>query len=287
MNYHLRDAPVDEEHDMIVNKEAMLRWIPTYMRSPLAFFDVFLRGQGEPSSIPRVRWFLGHEDWHVATEWPPSEAHEQYLFLSMPDRAALGVEGGSLTEKPDSQAGQAFWTHNPHDLVPSTWNVIWSFLLDYPDEAEVEGRDDVLTFTGEPLFGTARPSRSRFRPVVTVASSGPSMHLFVKLCDVGPDGGAHMVLRGQRLIQRDEFGIPIEISLGHTGYRVQAGHRLRLHISSSDFPHYLWHPGTDENPWFASDGVANEQSLATGGPNPSCLRITALGRCEVEPDQVE
>ncbi len=103
------------------------------------------------------------------------------------------------------------------------------------------------------------------------------MHVFAKLCDVDPDGATHMLVRGQRLVRASEFGQPIEITMSHTGYRLQPGHRLRLHVASSDFPLYLWHPGTDENPWFATDGKANQQTLATGGETPSCVSLTILG----------
>ena len=56
-----------------------------------------------------------------------------------------------------------------------------------------------------------------------------------------------------------------EVYLGHTGYRVLPGHRLRLHVASSDFPVFLPHPGTAENPWDATETQTNRQTLAIGG----------------------
>ena len=69
----------------------------------------------------------------------------------------------------------------------------------------------------------------------------------------------------------------MEISLGHTGYRLQPRHRLRVHLACSNYPPYIWHPRTDENPWHATRGQCNEQTLMTGRSAPSHLTITVLG----------
>jgi uncharacterized protein len=90
---------------------------------------------------------------------------------------------------------------------------------------------------------------------------------------VFPDGSARMLQRGQSLAQRTDRGHPTRVELGHLGYRVQAGHRLRLQIASSDYPLYLWHPGTDENPWTATSTTPNEQRLRTGGSEGSFLSL--------------
>ena len=55
------------------------------------------------------------------------------------------------------------------------------------------------------------------------------MYLHVKLVDVSPDGRAHSLLYGQDVVDRPGAGTAAEVYLGHTGYRVMPGHRLRLH----------------------------------------------------------
>jgi predicted acyl esterase len=64
--------------------------------------------------------------------------------------------------------------------------------------------------------------------------------------------------------------------MGHAGHRVRAGCRLRLSIASSDYPLYLWHPGTSENPWYATKTDRNKQTLITGGSAPSSLTLTVV-----------
>ena len=70
----------------------------------------------------------------------------------------------------------------------------------------------------------------------------------------------------------------IEASLRMPTRMVRAGRvRLRLHLAASDYPRYLWHPVTGENPWQTTQGQRDEQTPVTGGPAPSHLPITVLG----------
>jgi predicted acyl esterase len=85
-----------------------------------------------------------------------------------------------------------------------------------------------------------------------------------------------MLLRGQTSLATPGDAQTAEIYLGHTGYRVQAGHRLRLQISSSDFPLYVVHPGTEQNAWFATVTKTNQQAISTGGSDASYLSLTVL-----------
>jgi putative CocE/NonD family hydrolase len=112
---------------------------------------------------------------------------------------------------------------------------------------------------------------------LSLQTTGPSMQIHIKLCDVGPDGSAHMLTRGQALARSPDPGHPVTVDLGHTGYRLQPGHCLRLQLACSDFPLYLWHPGTSANPWTATTGQPNEQTVHTGASTASCLSLSVLG----------
>ncbi len=275
-NYHLREAPVAPgcDHESM-GDDALQRMLPVYLGPGLDFFDVFLNGQGDASSVARATWFLGNDDWRTSARWPPPGMREQRLYLAAAGRASAGPDGGVLTPAPEAATSAARWVHDPDDLVPSTQWDPFAYLLCWSDEGDVQGRDDVLTFTGAPVtepLDLAGPVTVR----LAVRSSAPSMYVHVKLCDVYPDGSAHMLLRGERLVRDPDPERPVEISLSHTGHRLLPGHRLRLAIASSDFPLYLPHPGTDENPWFATRGERNEQTLTTGGGAPSYLSLSVL-----------
>jgi putative CocE/NonD family hydrolase len=274
-NYQLADVPIGPATDHDQNDAALQRLIPIYLGPALDFFDQTLRGSRDLTGLPPVRWRLGHDGWREAATWPPPGTRELRLYLTG-GRATADAEGGSLTGRADSTKATARWTHDPDNLVPSTVTDPFALLREFPDEQTVQARPDVLTFTAEPSnrpLDLAGPVRLR----VHVGSSATSMHVHAKLADIAPDGTARMLVRGQAHVQDPDPGEAVEISLGHTGYRLQPGHRLRVHLACSDYPLYIWHPGTGENPWHAISGKRNEQTLVTSGSAPSHLAITVVG----------
>src|SRR5262249_38342828 len=242
----LADVPIGPATDHDAGDAALQRLIPVYLGPALDFFDRTLRGRGELAGLAQVRWRLGHDGWHEAAAWPPPGARELRLYLAG-GGAGADAEGGSLTGRADGAGAALHWTHDPDNLVPSTGTDPFAFLRAFPDERAVEPRPDVLTFTaeshGRPL-DLAGPVRLR----VHVGSSARSMHVHAKLADVAPDGAARMLVRGQAHVQDPDPGGAVEISLGHTGYRLQPGHRPRVHLPSSDPPPYPRAPGTRGNP---------------------------------------
>jgi predicted acyl esterase len=274
-NYQLSDVPIGPATDHDQNDAALQHLIPVYLGPALDFFDQTLHDRGDLAGLPPVRWRLGHDSWHEAAAWPPPGARELRLYLAG-SRATVDAEGGSLTRRADNAKATVCWTHDPDNLVPSTVTDPFAFVREFPDEQTVQARPDVVTFTAEPLnrpLDLTGPARLRVR----VGSSATSMHLHAKLADVAPDGTARMLLRGQAHVQDPDPDQTVEISLGHTGYRLQPGHRLRVHLACSDYPLYIWHPGTGENPWHAIQGTRNEQTLVTGGSATSYLTITVMG----------
>jgi len=274
-NYRLEDVPIKPEDDHDDNDAAMERLIPRLMKPGVDFFDVFLRGRERPEAFPRARWRTGHGDWAEASTWPPEGARELRLYLGAPERTARDAEGGTLAATPESRADRAGWIHDPAQLVPSVTQDPFSILRDWRDESVIEGRRDVLTFTTDEAIAPlhlAGPATAH----LVLESTGDTMHVHVKLLDVQPDGAARMLLRGQAFVACAAYGTSVSVGLGHTAYLLQPGHRLRLHVASSDHPLYLWHPGTAEDPWWATMTAQNGQTLHTGGGHGSCLDLMVL-----------
>lgn len=198
------------------------------------------------------------------------------LYPIAADRATADADGGALASEPDTAATTAHWVHDPTDLVPSTVVDPFAFLRECPDEGEVETRPDVVTFTSAPLdapLDLVGPIAAQ----LAIGSSAPSTSVFVKLVDVRPDGSAMMIARGQASVPRPDQSRLVRVDLAHLGYRVLPAHRLRLQIASSDFPLYLPHPGTDDDPWQAIEGRSSEQTLRTGGNAETYLSLTVAG----------
>ena len=95
-----------------------------------------------------------------------------------------------------------------------------------------------------------------------------------------------MIVRGQGGDLSDVSGaVQVRIAMGHTGYCLRPGHRLRLNIASRDFPEYMRHPGTDENPWLATETKPSYQQLITRADAPASLRLKLCWPAG-EPNQV-
>jgi hypothetical protein len=273
-NYHLSHAPITETDDHGLNDEALARMLVLYTEPALDFFDVFLKGARDASTLPRVRWHLGHEGYREAPAWPPPGAREQHLYLAALDAAAAA--GGQLTDAGPAAEQAAEWVYDPGDLVSSSVPNSFAFLHEYPDEAATAQRPDVLSFVSGPA-GEPVDLAGPVDLLVTVTSTAPSAYLFAKLLDEAPDGSARLIVRGQGELTDTSGATPARIEMGHTGYRLRPGHRFRLNVASSDFPEYMRHPGTAENPWLAVTTKPSTQRLVTRPDAPASLRLTVLG----------
>ena len=272
-NYHLRHAPIAEQDDHGVNDEALSRMLTYYTQPALDFFDVFLKGIRDASTLPQVSWHLGHEDYHEAPSWPPPGAHEQHLYLV--GLATAATSGSQLTEHGPAAEQAAEWEYDPEDLVASSVPNSFAFLHEFPDEAATAQRPDVLSFASAPATSPVDLA-GPVDLLLTVTSTAPSTYLFAKLLDEAPDGTARMIVRGQGELTEVSGASQARIEMGHTGYRLRPGHRFRLNITSSDFPEYMRHPGTAENPWLATETKACTQRLITRADAPASLRLTVL-----------
>jgi predicted acyl esterase len=264
-SFYLDDSPearVEERSEEQIRAE-----LPRMLDPTLDFFEVFVRGNGSPKSIPRVSWALAGTDHTFTAEvWPPAGSESRTLFASA---------SGTLETAPDAHAASVQWTHDPTDLVPSSVPNAFAFLLYQPDEAPLGSRDDVLVFTSDEVARAV----DLVGPVTAVArihSDGPAMDLFLRVLDVAPDGSALRIARGQVHLVDASEPTTVEVDLGQLSYRLHAGHRLRLHACSSDFPEFIPQPGTGEEAWSAVATRANRQSIVLGGQAGLALTLTAL-----------
>ncbi|KQR53614.1 X-Pro dipeptidyl-peptidase [Leifsonia sp. Leaf336] len=276
-HHFLRVEPIDHESFQLLDADDDRTWdrsdeqihalLPRTLDPALEFFEVFVRRNGTVADIPRVSWNLAHTDgMRESATWPPAGARAVSRFAS--------ATGALLSERP-AEASTANWTHNPDHLVPSSVPDAFSYLLTRPDEGPIGQRPDVLRFDSLPVAADvdlAGPVRARAQ----IHSSGPVMDLFVRVLDVAPDGTALRIARGQvQMLNACEPGV-VEVDLGQLGYRLRAGHRLRVHVSSSDYPEFLPQTGTGADPWTWGETATNTQSLTLGGDDAFALTFTVL-----------
>ena len=212
-------------------------------------------GIGEPAPGPRVLLFvMGPDVWREEEDWPLPDTAFTRWYLHSGGRANTASGHGMLSPEPPGDEPDDSFLYDPRDPVPTVGGAtflpgVWLGANAGPrDQSAVEQREDVLCYTSEPL---PRPLEvtGPLRLVLYASSSAPDTDFTGKLVDVAPDGGAELVadgiLRGRyrdsrdapRLREPDEL-VELEIDLGATAYVFPAGHRIRLDVSSSNFPRF-------------------------------------------------
>jgi len=260
----------------------------------LPWYDATLRGDmSEIEDWPAARVYLmgavgefgapGNE-WIDLDQWPPPVRPRQ-LYLS----AAAGL----ALRPPDP--GELTMASDPSDPVPTLGgaNLHPSLMVDGremgdgpQDQRPIEARSDVLTFTTEPLVQPVTvmgPVRAK----VWLVPDTPDLDLAVRLTDVYPDGRSMLVLDGiQRARMRcgDDAeclltpGVPVELTveLWSTALVFNAGHRIRISVSGSNWPRFEVNPndGLDLN--LQTPGQVAHPRLLFGADQPSRLELPVL-----------
>src|SRR5881296_733859 len=202
-----------------------------------------MRSDGvSPAPLPRVTYYLmGAGEWCVADDWPPPRMQVRELFLA---------GGGRLSEVPPERSQPDTYVFDPTNPTPTVAGSYVSSVY-RPGSGDVSGihaRPDVAVYTTEPL---ARPLDvvGPLRCVLYASSTARDTDFAVRLSDVFPDGRAIQLQNGiiraryrnpdgpAELIQPDRV-YRFEIDMWATANRFQTGHRLRIDISSADFPRF-------------------------------------------------
>jgi putative CocE/NonD family hydrolase len=241
----------------------------------LGFFDKHLRGAADTWKGGAVRYFMmGENQWRSAASWPPK--HQPWkLYLHSFGQANSSAGNGTLSvDEPANEPRDSF-IYDPNDPVPSVGGrtLFYHPKLGMPgvfDQREVEKRDDVLVYTSERLstpLKIAGPIAVRLFAV----SSAVDTDFTAKLVDVDPAGYcaniAEGIIRGRYRSdpRREELLKPgetneFEIDLWAAAHSFGVGHRIRLEISSSNFPRFSRNLNSAVNP---SMGTADDITVAS------------------------
>jgi putative CocE/NonD family hydrolase len=229
-------------------------------RFQLQWFDQWLMGKDSPLvSTPPVQIFLmGADRWLEERSWPPEEARPRNLYLASNGHANTMDGDGVLRDHPSSRNAEDLYTYDSRDPVPTRGGAVCCNPLVFPwgplDQRPVEKREDVLVYSTPPLRSELEVV-GPVKVVLYVASSARDTDFTAKLVDVFPDGTARILtdgilrLRYRESLERDVPANPgeiyeITIDAGVTANVFQKGHRLRLEVSSSNFPRFDRNPNT-------------------------------------------
>lgn len=201
----------------------------------LDFFDTHLRDHSEsPASQTPVRIFvMGANQWRDEQEWPLARALPTALYLQADKQLSFAT--------PTVAAAQTEFTYDPRDPVLTCGGGL-VMSNDFPpgpkDQKSVEDREDVLVFTTDVLTEDLEIT-GRVSAVVHVATDAPTTDWVVRLCDVDEHGTSFNIVDGITRIETTPGRIDeIHVDLWSTSIVIKAGHRLRAHVTSSNFPRW-------------------------------------------------
>jgi putative CocE/NonD family hydrolase len=214
----------------------------------IRWFDYWLKGK--PNGVdkyPPVKIFImGENRWRDEQSWPLQRAKKLVLFLTGGGHANTPSGDGRLVDEKPLQQGADQYVYDPKDPVPSLPRPFSSTTA--TDRRPLADRQDILVYQSEPLEERTEVTG---KPVVKLyaASLAPDTDWFVRLIDVAPDGIARDVSAGMvRARYRNGLDRPEPIKPGEivkylirmnaTSNAFLLGHRIRLDITSSDFPSY-------------------------------------------------
>lgn len=227
------------------------------LRHGVGWLRAHLLGDRRMVSDAPVRVYVtGERRWRELSDWPPPDTAERTLYL--------GPEGRLADAPADGEPSR--YRYDPADPTPALGGAMMLEQRPVRDNRPLEARADVLTFTGDPLpedLDALGPVHADIR----LRSSRGDTDVFVRVCDVQPDGASLNVCDGLiRLTPddppRDGDGIAaVRFELWPTAHRFRAGHRLRVQVSSGAHPRYARNPGTGEDPIHATRLVPADQEV--------------------------
>ncbi|MER5671274.1 CocE/NonD family hydrolase [Pseudonocardia alni] len=240
--------------------------LSTIAHEMVHWLGVHLHG-GEHDERAPVRVYVQHADrWTDLPCWPPPEARPTEWYLD--------ADGGLGPDRPAGTPPPSRFVYDPADPTPTVGGPMLQPPSKQLDNRAVEARDDVCVWTGPPLESDL-DLLGPVSAVVYVRTGTGIGDVFVRLCDVGPDGTSMNITDAMhRLVPDREATAPdgttvVRMTLSPTGYRVRAGHRLRVQVAGAAFPRFARNPGTGERTATAVDGERISYEILHDSEHPS------------------
>ena len=260
------------------------------------WFDHFLKGEKNnfDSKIPRVQYYtMGINKWQQSETWPPRGVEYKTYFLGSGGNAKTMYGNGtlSLTENSNPETKDSF-VYDPMNPVKSygggvccTGNAVQGGSF---DQRIMETRADILVYTSQPLEEGIEVS-GFIEADLYVSSDVKDTDFTIKIIDVYPDGRAYNLDETiQRARYRDGYdkevfmdkGKVYKVSLSpmSTSNYFKKGHRIRIEVSSSNFPRFARNLNTGGNNFDEKTGVIATNNIHYSELYPSQIRIPVVSK---------
>ena len=260
------------------------------------WFDHFLKGEKNnfENKIPRVQYYtMGINKWQQSETWPPKDVTYQTYFLGSKGNAQTMYGNGTLSLSKNSKPeGKDSFVYDPMNPVKSygggvccTGNAVQGGSF---DQRIMETRADILVYTSQPLEEGIEVS-GFIEADLYVSSDVKDTDFTIKIIDVYPDGRAYNLDETiQRARYRDgydkevfmEKGKVYKVSLSpmSTSNYFKKGHRIRIEVSSSNFPRFARNLNTGGNNYDEKIGVIATNNIHYSENYPSQIRIPVISK---------
>lgn len=264
-----------------------------YSKMTYDWFDHFLKGeQNDVLKMPKVQYFtMGSNKWQSSTQWPPVGAEPMTFYLASGGKAnSRNGDGQLVSAAPATDAPDRF-TYDPMNPVPSyggnvccTGNAVQGGSF---DQSKMEERNDILVYTTDVLKEGIELSGT-IDVTLFVSSDAKDTDFTVKLIDVDENGKAwNLDETIQRMRYREGYDKPIvwmesgkvyqvKFSAMNTSNYFAPGHRIRIEISSSNFPRFDRNMNTGGDNFTETKGVIANNAVHHSKQYPSSVTISVV-----------
>ena len=258
----------------------------------LNWLDHHLRGGSLDEWGPVEVYAIGDNRWESYGGWPPKT--ETVRFYPSHAIDANACYGGGLRSRPQERQEQISYLYDPLNPVPSHGghSLIMFCLPGYGgkdpsarDQKDLCERDDVITFISEALKEPL-PIRGAIKVSLTVSSDAEDTAFTAKIIDVDPDGPdvnisdgiIRLACRNGIMGERYQPGekIKLNIDMHPTAWTLKPGNRLRLDISSSNFPAYHAHANRAGSWAVQRDPIQAKQTIYIGQGDATYIELPVM-----------
>ena len=280
--------------DTIVGERSMGDARFDYDALTYGWFDYFLKGEqnGILEKTPKVRYFtMGSNKWQTSDTWPPAEAKPVTYYFSSGGHANTMYGDGILTTTAATNDLPDKFVYDPMNPVLTYGGGFCCMGSNFKpgalDQRPVETRNDVLVYSTEPLQQGMEVS-GPIDVTLYVSSEAKDTDFTIKLIDVLPDGTAYNLSDNiQRVRYREGYDKPpVWMEKGKV-YKVMLqpmqisnyfalGHRMRVEVSSSNFPRFDRNLNTGGNNYDESTGVIANNQVHHSQQYPSSITLSVV-----------
>ncbi|MGB5481992.1 MAG: CocE/NonD family hydrolase [Eudoraea sp.] len=267
-----------------------------YSEQIYSWFDLWLKGENNnfKDNTPRVQYYtMGSNVWQSAESWPPENSELKTFYLTSGGKAnSLYGDGRLSMKEPDSENAPDSFKYDPMNPVTSyggnvccTGNAVKGGAY---DQQAMETRQDILVYTTEPLEEGMEVT-GFIESSLYISSDAKDTDFTIKLVDVYPDGRAYNLDETiQRVRYREGYDkevfmekdkvYKINLTPMATSNFFEKGHRIRIEVSSSNFPRFARNLNTGGKNYDEKQGVVARNSVHHSKQYPSQIRLPIVNR---------